>query len=245
MVAETEFLVNQDDDISITSHTSLVELMHIYDRLLMTTNRNADVVVPLSSADCPIQLQKVYQKLRLVCSLLLIVPNKFSLDQSHTLKSTAQKAHVLQLLCLSENGDAGIDGISCESSLIPVQIVTTAVSNTTLNSSDKFEWEYGSIDDVDDNNHVDGSPVIPLSISPQELLEEESMLLQMANTPIPTEMDLPLSLLNEIDCTKTTAGHSSSNIDTIQQRICELWGNVQYAQKVEQIRSLSFTNSQE
>jgi hypothetical protein len=225
MFPETE--LKQNEDVSIPSRVTVNELIHLYDRLILKLNENAMTALPphLLSTIVPTRGQS-YIQLRLVCSLLLGVAGetKMSLEQCSVLESTARKAQLLQHV-LDNDGDDSNNHL--ESSLLPVTITPSTDSAVSYGSSSEFEWKFVSCSDDGEEHESNPTGAISLSMSPQELLEEERMLLNMANAPIPTEM-----LMNEL----TDAVVNAETI--LHQRFGEEWGESVYQQKCQQLEQL-------
>ena len=191
---------NTDNGGSIPFSVSFVELMNLYDRLLIMINSHGDVASSLLS------------QLRLVCSLLRQCLN-LTLDQRNSIECTCRRAYLLELLL--SNDDIATDDIASSSFWVPVEIVAASSSATPESSREIFEWKYVH-------------PVV--SISQQELMAEEALLLQMAHTPIPAE-----GASNPIN--ETTSGTLRFHSEVLQQQMRELWDEATCQQKIKELRS--------
>jgi hypothetical protein len=171
-------------DVSIPYHVSLKELIDKYDTLLTLANNHACTASKLQVSDTK-HLMEIYCALILVCNILLILPIQMAQNQQNLIHSTIRRAILLQKLCATDLDIRSNDDDELKS-LKLVQITT--IYENPDSCYDIFEWKYES---TDHDNNEDYAPnndnAIPLSMTPEELLEEERMLLQMANTPIPTE----------------------------------------------------------
>jgi hypothetical protein len=202
---------NNDGDVgSIPFSLSLNDLMRLYDRLL--TVLNSPVVIP-----------SAFSKLRLVCSLIHQFSFRMSAEQRDTVESTCRRSHLLEILLV--NDDRMMDDVVASSFWIPVEIVNVS----PLGRLQEFEWKYRYLSDATDGSDNDENPIV--TISKEELIEEEALLMQMAHTPIPTEAPFPSNRT-----TGATTNKGSFHLETIQHRIRDLWGERTCQQKVEQLR---------
>jgi hypothetical protein len=203
----------EDDDVNIESIPFLVslhDLMCLYDRLLAVAN-------------APVAIPSAFSKLRLVCSVLNEVPFRWSQEQRDTIESTCRRAHLLEILLMSDNH---MTNDASSSFWIPVEIVPATLGG----SQDVFEWKYRYLSEVSDGSDDNELPIV--SISKEELMEEEALLLQMAHTPIPTEVAESHSNRMSDAVTNTGAFHR----ETMQHRIRDLWGESMCQQIEEQLR---------
>lgn len=202
-----------DDEVNVDSipfFISLQDLVCLYDRLLIVLNSQA--VTPVA-----------FSKLRLVCSLLNHCSLRLSQEQRDIIESTCRRAHLLEILLM--NDDQRADDVVTSPCWMPVEVV----NSVPLEIDQVFEWKYEFPSDICDDNEGDDHPIV--SISKEELIEEEALLMQMAYTPIPTEVS---SESNEMNSAATEQG--SFFRETMQQRIRDLWGEVACQEKVEQLR---------
>lgn len=182
----------------IPSSVSFIDLVKTYDRLLMQLNASSAAVASITEEQRQ-QYSDRLGTLRLVCSLLLSDAVMWTEQrQRAVLESTARRAQLLQQ-CIGTTRETYDD----EAALLAVHVEVSSSSTSDLMH---IEWSLAE----DDDNFL-------LSINKEDLAAEEELLLQMANTPIPT-----VQILEEENC--------STTISTIklQNRLREEWGNDLY-----------------
>ena len=140
------------------------------------------------------------------------------------MESTTRRAYILQNVI--RNDGAGIetsDNMETQNHhnnipfvSVSVQIIPATTSLSDVDDDVVLEWKYDDVS-VDDNDvdTDDDNNIIPISMmTHEELIQEENLLLQMANTPIPT------SSMNDM----------KTNCTTLRDTLCQEWGESQYMQ---------------
>ena len=225
---------------------SIQELMYRYDCLVIKVNAYGalcdgdESMVPPTMTEEGKQYIEILSALRLVCSLFLSLSSSRRINieskQCAVLESTLRRAWILQNLSVIGNCGETSDSPNGKSPFISVQIVETASKSVASpdegDSENDFvlEWKYDSVcaqndDVVDDNHQIDSEnddDIIPIAMMTRdELIQEENLLLQMANTPIPSDSTTVV---------KTTNNMSNSTTGSIRQVLCQEWGESKYIQ---------------
>ena len=237
-----------EDNTTLPHRISVQELMHRYDCLVTEVNADRHVasVAPTKTATNTVDTKRrieVLTALRLVCSLLLCLSS--SSKQSEILESTTRRAAILQNLLLSDNiNEASQHGESDKKDRNAPSVSVQIVQTTAAHDDVVLEWTYNdisiSIDDSGDkyddhNNHAEkDNHVIPISMmTHDELVEEETLLLQMADTPIPchgsTDTYAVTAVIPEVGAT-----HRVRHRTALQNVLCQEWGESNYAQILSQ-----------
>jgi hypothetical protein len=187
----------------VPSPVGLNELIAIYDNLTLQLNQDA-VAVNESRQENNYPL---YNKLRLVCSLLLAANAVCTSEQRSALEATSRRAHLLQQCCEPNDEEPA-----------------PKVHATTI-SMHMIKWSVMAAD------HQSSSYNLILSIDKNELAAEEEFLLHMANTPIPTSDPTITTTL-----TATSAcPHYADNANTVLQNLLRReWGDEIYERLLQQ-----------
>jgi hypothetical protein len=163
----------------------LLYLIGVYDDLVSELNSYADDVVT-NDTDKLVTDQRLLKNLRLVCSLILSIhdasksaaaENHLSNVQKNVILSTARRCHILQQ-CIHGRIDED------DNVLTPLQVHQSTADGI-------FTWNF--LTTVEENNLLH-------ALDRDQLVAEEEILLQMANTPIPKtfqSVDEHFTLLQE------------------------------------------------
>jgi hypothetical protein len=237
------------EDITVLPNcVSVQELTHRYDRLSSEVNaysthgEGAEATVPEPTTTEGNRLIEILGALRLVCSLLLSLSSsmriKMQSRQCEILESTTRRAWILEKLLCDYGGTCTETSNNIENQhhhhsenpFVSVQIIQVTASLSGVNDDAVLEWKYDDVcvddDDVEneDINRIENdSNIIPISMmTHEELIQEEELLLQMANTPIPTSSNDTI-ILHAMNI------HDKNN-NTMQDALRQGWGESQYIQ---------------
>jgi hypothetical protein len=238
---------SKDVDIVIPSNVvSFNGLINRYDHLVEEVNSYVNFSTLQGTSDRD-RLYKSLHALRLTCSVLLsLSPIRNLHSHRTTLDGTARRAFVLENVL--QNGSyppSTSNHVEAESSHIIAVEVVQPYTTTLDDTSDMIEWKYKALsedtagsNDFSDVESYDGTNVvnIPLSMTREELMEEESMLLQMANTPIPTA-----SQSSQIK-SQSSNNRNDSVSHTLRFALCQEWDETEYQRLNHKFNSGTTTN---
>ena len=194
-------LLLHDEDVRtvIPNACTLQYLINKYDTFVEIVNQNNnnnnnDKITTDESDDGMNSLSELYQKFRLVCSIILRIDsitfnnnNALSDSKRQIIQSTAYRCYILEKsiehIQTNDAIDIVIDYNNPDTYLFDLDITISLDGTTQQHDKNTYIWSYQQ----QHNDECDNRHEIHISLDQDELAEEEMMLIEMANTPTPFE----------------------------------------------------------